>query len=182
MTPVGIFLPASDELFVYGVTSKVTSDCLVDRLVDWWESVKERFAHITTLVINLDNGPESQSRRTQFMHRLVEFAQRSHLTRRLAYYPPYHSKYNPVERCWGILEHHWNGALLDSVEAVIQYASTMTWKGKHPLVALVTTTYQTGVKLTKKAMQVVETQLQRLPHLDKWFVDIVSPSPDVRDE
>lgn len=66
------------------------------------------------------------------------------------------------------------------MEAVIQYASTMTWKGKHPLVTLVTTTYQTGVKLTKKAMKVVETQLPRLPHLDKWFVDIVSPLPDVR--
>ena len=182
VTPIGIFLPSSDELFVYGVTSKVTSDCLVDRLVDWWESVKERFAHITTLLINLDNGPESHSRRTQFMQRLVEFAQRYHLTIRLAYYPPYHSKYNPIERCWGILEQHWNGALLDSLEAVIGYARTMTWKGKHPLVTLVTTTYQTGVKLTKKAMQVVETQLQRLPHLDKWFVDIVSPSPDVRDE
>jgi transposase len=181
VTPVGILLPASDELFLYGVTSKVTSDCLVDRLVDWWESVKERFAHITTLLINLDNGPQSHSRRTQFMQRLVEFAQRSHLAIRLAYYPPYHSKYNPIERCWGILEQHWNGALLDSVNAVIQYASTMTWKGKHPVVALVTTTYQTGVKLTKKAMKVVETQLQRLPHLDKWFVDIVSPSPDVRD-
>jgi len=181
VTPVGILLPASDELFLYGVTSKVTSDCLADRLVDWWESVKERFSHITTLLINLDNGPESHSRRTQFMQRLVEFAQRSHLTIRLAYYPPYHSKYNPIERCWGILEHHWNGALLDSVDAVIQYASTMTWKGNHPVVALVTTAYQTGVKLTKQAMKVVETQLQRLPHLDKWFVDIVSPSPDVRD-
>jgi len=181
VTPVGIFLPSSDELFLYGVTSKVTSDCLVDRLVDWWESVKERFSHITTLLINLDNGPESHSRRTQFMQRLVVFAQRSHLTIRLAYYPPYHSKYNPIERCWGILEQHWNGALLDSLEAVIQYASSMTWKGKHPLVTLVTTPYQTGVKLTKKAMQAVETQLQRLPHLDKWFVDIVSPSPAVRD-
>ena len=181
VTPVGIFLPSSDELFLYGVTSKVTSDCLVDRLVDWWESVKERFSHITTLLINLDNGPESHSRRTQFMQRLVAFAQRSHLTIRLAYYPPYHSTYNPIERCWGILEQHWNGALLDSLEAVIQYASSMTWKGKHPLVTLVTTPYQTGVKLTKKAMQAVETQLQRLPHLDKWFVDIVSPSPAVRD-
>src|SRR5258708_40157853 len=84
VTPVGIFLPSSDELFLYGVTSKVTSDCLVDRLVDWWESVKERFSHITTLVINLDNGPESHSRRTQFMQRLVEFTQRSHITLRLA--------------------------------------------------------------------------------------------------
>jgi transposase len=175
VTAVGIFLPASDELFLYAVTSKVTSDCLVDRLIDWWESVKERFSHITTLLINLDNGPENQSRRTQFMHRLVEFVQRYHLTIRLAYSPPYHSKYNPIERCWGILEQHWNGTLLDSLDAVIQYARTMTWKGNHPLVALVTTTYQTGVKLTKKAMKVVETQLERVPHLGKWFVDIQSP-------
>ncbi len=95
VTPVGIFLPSSDELFLYGVTSKVTSDCLVDRLIDWWESVKERFSHITTPVINLDNGPESHSRRTQFMQRLVEFTQRSHLTIRLAYYPPYPSRVQP---------------------------------------------------------------------------------------
>ena len=57
------------------------------------------------------------------------------------------------------------------------HASTMTWKGKHPVVALVLTPYQTGVKLTKKAMEGIETQLQRLPHLDKWFVDIGNPSP-----
>ena len=73
VTPVGIFLPTLDELFLYGVTSKVTSDCLVDRLGRWWEAVRERFAHITTLVINLDNGPENHSRRTQFMQRLVDF-------------------------------------------------------------------------------------------------------------
>ena len=40
VTPVGIFLPTLEELFVYGVTSKVTSDCLVDRLAQWWESVR----------------------------------------------------------------------------------------------------------------------------------------------
>jgi hypothetical protein len=106
VTPVGIFLPETDELFIYGVTSKVTSDCLVDRLRQWWETVHRRFAHITTLVINLDNGPENHSRRTQFMQRMVEFVYHSGLTVRLAYYPPYHSKYNPIERCWGILENH----------------------------------------------------------------------------
>jgi Rhodopirellula transposase DDE domain len=79
----------------------VTSDCLVDRLSDWWETVKERFAHITTLLINLDNGPESHSRRTQFMHRLVEFAQRYHLTIRLAYYPPYPSQVQPDREVLG---------------------------------------------------------------------------------
>ena len=176
LTPVGIFLPTLDELFVYGVTSKVTSDCLVDRLAQWWAAVRERFAQITTLVIKVDNGPENHSRRTQFMQRLVEFVQQYHVTVRLAYYPPYHSKYNPMERCWGILETHWNGSLLDSLDTVLQFAATMTWKGTHPFVALVTTTYQTGVTLTKEAMEAVEANIRRFPHLGKWFVDIV-PSP-----
>jgi Rhodopirellula transposase DDE domain len=90
VTPVGLFLPAFDEVFLYGVTSKVTSDCLVDCLIAWWEAMRERFSPITTLVINLDNGPENHSRRTQFMQRLVDFVQEYHVTIRLAYYPPYH--------------------------------------------------------------------------------------------
>jgi Rhodopirellula transposase DDE domain len=73
----------------------VTSDCLVDRLVDWWETVKERFSHIKTLLINLDNGPENHSRRTPFMQRLVEFVQHYRITVRLAYYPPYLSQVQP---------------------------------------------------------------------------------------
>jgi len=80
-----------------------------------------------------------------------------------------------------MLENHWHGAWLDSVDAVIQYASSMTWKGTHPVVELVTTTYQTGVKLTKEAMDVVETHLQRLPLLNKWFVDSKYALPDRED-
>jgi len=172
ITPVGIFLPATDELFIYDVLSKVTSDCLVDRLVQWWEAVRDRFGSITTLVINLDNGPENHSRRTQFMQRIVDFVRHYGISVRLVYYPPYHSKYNPIERCWGILEHHWNGALLDTVDAVRHYTASMTWKGIHPVVDLVSTIYHTGVRLSQAAMRLIEAQITRLPGLAKWFVDI----------
>ena len=173
LTPVGILLPATDEVFIYHLTSKVTSDGLVDRLIQWWEAVRRRFSHITSLVINLDNGPENHSRRTQFMQRIVAFAQQYGLNVRLVYYPPYHSKYNPIERCWGILEHHWNGSILDTVDAVLNFTASMTWRGLHPVVELVTTVYETGVKLTKTAMAEIEAQIVRRPGLDKWFVDIL---------
>jgi hypothetical protein len=91
---------------------------------------------------------------------------------RLAYYPPYHSKYNPIERCWGILEQQWNGTLLDALDTVLAFAASMTWKGRPPIVALVTTPYPSGVALTKEAMAAVEAQLTRRPGLAKWFVDI----------
>ncbi len=91
--PYGIFLPEYNELFLFFVTSKLTADCIVDLLENWWQTVKHRFSHIQKLVINQDNGPENNSRRTQFMKRILDFATSSQLTLQLAYYQPYHSKY-----------------------------------------------------------------------------------------
>lgn len=172
VTPVGILLPRYDQLDLFALTSKVTSDALADVLCGWWESNKARFPKVKTLLLNLDNGPECHSRRTQFLFRLVEFVQQSGIAIELAYYPPYHSKYNPIERCWGVLEMHWNGDLLDSVETVLKFAGSMTWKGKHPSMELITKVYHTGVRLSLAAMAALETQVRRLPGLGKWFVSI----------
>ena len=171
LTPFNIFLPEYDENFMYLTPSKVTSDFIVDVLQMTWPILQDRF-HPDWLVIDGDNGPENHSHRTQFIKRIVDFAQQSHVNVRLVYYPPYHSKYNPVERIWAALEHHWNGALLDSVDTVLRFAQTLTWKGKHPVVKLVTGVYPTGVKLTKAVMAVYETMIKRLSGLEKWFVDI----------
>ena len=181
VTPVGLFLPQTDALFIYHVTSTVTSACLVDRLEHWWEAHQARVAPVTTLVLHLDNGPESHSHRTQFMARLVAFVQRARVSVRLAYDPPYHSTDNPIERCGGILETHGNGALLDALEAVCGFTASMTWKDVHPLVEVVTTTYATGVKLTKEARAAVEARVARLPSLDKWCVDIPYAPGDLWD-
>ena len=104
--PYGIFLPEWDELFLYCTTSKVTSDFMVDVLEAWWLAHRHRFPAVQTLLLNQDNGPENHSRRTQFMKRMVDFAGRHQVNLRLAYYPPYHSKYNPIERTWGVLANH----------------------------------------------------------------------------
>ena len=106
------------------------------------------------------------------MQHLVSFAHQSQLKLQLAYYPPYHSKYNPVERTFDRLEQHWRGSLLDTMETVLWFAQSLSFKGNHPVVTLVETIYQTGVKLTQKAMAELEHQLQRLPNLEKWFVEI----------
>ena len=176
ITPYGIFIPQYNELYLFFVNSKLTADCIVDLLENWWSEVKERFKQIRKLVLNQDNGPENHSRRTQFMKRIVDFASISKLDVQLAYYPPYHSKYNPVERTFGWLEQHWSGSLLDSIETVIKFAQTLTFKGKQPVVKLIEKVYQKGVKLTSKEMEEVEKKIKRLPHLSKWFVEIIGYS------
>jgi len=173
VTPVGVFLPQFNELFLFLTTSSVTADLLVDCLHQTWLMIVERFPHVRTLLLNLDNGPENHSRRTQFMQRLTDFADHLGLTLDLAYYPPYHSKYNPIERVWGILEQHWNGSLLDTLETVLYFARTMTYNGVHPVVEVVKTAYHTGVKLSQKAMAKLEKRFERFPGLEKYFVRIV---------
>jgi hypothetical protein len=106
------------------------------------------------------------------MQRLTDFADEFRLTVQLAYYPPYHSKYNPIERVWGVLEQHWNGALLDSRHAVLRLASTMTYNRLSPVVKFIDRVYQTGVRLSQQAMTALEARFQRLPGLGQWFVQI----------
>ena len=91
----------------------------------------------------------------------------------MAYYPPYHSKYNPVERVWGVLENYWRGDILDSIETVVQFASNMTYNGIHPIVEIIRDTYLKGVKLTQKVMKKLEKRFERMPRLEKWFIRIV---------
>lgn len=87
----------NDHLELVFTQTKVTADFMIDSLEAYW--LKQDFQNdIDTLIINADNGPENNSRRTQFMKGIIEFAAKYDVKVILAYYPPYHSKYNPVER------------------------------------------------------------------------------------
>lgn len=161
---------------VFGL--KETSDSWADALTLWWRAVCTRFASITRLVIYLDNGPNNNGRRTQFLKRMVEFADGSGLEIRLVYYPPYHSKYNPVERCWSALEGKWSGVLLDSVRFMLQCALRMTWCGLPPAIALLTKRhYPDGVKLDKQEMERLEQRLERSATLPKYDITIKPLNP-----
>lgn len=172
LVPFGILDVLGGLLTIVFGTSRETSDFIADCLQQWWDNNRARYCHIRQLVINLDNGPENCSFRTQFMPRMVEFADRNGLEVVLVYYPPYHSKYNAIERCWGMLESHWNGTLLDNVTTVLNWAGTMTWKGLRPVVHLLEATYEKGVRVAKKAFQAIAQRLQRDESLPKYFVRI----------
>jgi hypothetical protein len=173
ITPFGLFLPKSKITRLYFTESKVTADFIVDVLIDFWESNKMYHKKVHTLVLNLDNGPECNSRRTQFIKRLCEFSNDYNLTIKLVYYPPYHSKYNPIERVWGGLEQHWNGDILDTKETVLNFASNFVWAEKRVLVTVFDQEYKTGIKLSPKEMAQHEKAIDRLDEkIGKWFVTI----------
>jgi hypothetical protein len=178
LTPFGIFRPQASESALFFTDSKVTSDFMADCLGRWIEERAEALRGIRRLVLDLDNGPENSGQRSQWLLRMVQLARRYGWVVVLAYYPPYHSKYNPIERLWGLLENYWRGELLDSEAAVLGYAAKMTYNGVHPRVQRCTGKYAKGVKLTKAERKRLEQHLRRKPGLEKWAIEIPPPTPD----
>ncbi|MCP4482662.1 MAG: hypothetical protein GY817_07870 [bacterium] len=177
-TPFGIVNENTGELYIGFGSSYKTSDFVVDELKNYWDTLSQEVKdRAKVLQIKLDNGPENSGVRTQFLKRIIEFCDTIGKTVQLLYFPPYHSKYNPIERCWGVLEIHWNGALLSNARTMINWAKSMTWKGISPLVTLSHKIYEKGIKLTKKEMKKYEKRLQRNPNLPKWDILIEPLTP-----
>ncbi len=175
LAPFGIQNISNQELSLFFGTSYETSDFVVDCLEIWWENNKAKLIKdYEELVINLDNGPSQKSVRTQFIKRMVLFAKKIKIPIHLIYYPPYHSKYNPIEHLFGVLERYWNGEILDTVEKTLGYASKMSIKGKNPTVELIDKTYQKGVSLSKKQLKPYLHFISRSESLKNWDV-IISP-------
>lgn len=178
LVPGGILEPLTGNAFIFYTGSNKTSDFMADGLELWWHENLQRLANVTTLVINMDNGPECSGRRSQFLLRMVEFADMTQINIRLAYYPPYHSKYNAIERYWAGLEKSWNGYLLDTTVALLNRTVNFVWKGLQPMVNLMTGIYAKGVKLCGKERAALEQRLQRSPKLPQYDI-IIQPKTGI---
>jgi hypothetical protein len=175
-TPLGILVVATGALsLIFG--SRETSDFWVDGLKFWWTKVQGSFGSVRRLVIYLDNGPHNSGSRTQFLKRMVELADWSGLEIRLVYHPPYHSKYNAIERCWSALESKWGGTLLSSLDVILREARRMVWCGQSPTVDHLEGTWADGVKLSKKEMEPIEARLVRSKSLPKYDITIRPKQP-----
>src|SRR5262249_29255663 len=163
-------LAAGALMLVFG--SGETSDFWVDALMLWWQQARPAMGHIRRLVIFLDNGPKNAGTRTQFLKRLIEFCDWSGLEIRLVYYPPYHSKYNPIERCWSSLEKKWGGTLLNRLKVILQQALRMRWQGRHPVVKRLAGDYPAGQRLSKKEMKPHEARLEWSKTLPRYDITI----------
>jgi hypothetical protein len=170
-SPGGIVDEDTAQLYgTFGRSSK-TSAGIVETLAAWWQglSAKEQ-GERDRVQMTLANGSESSGVRTQCLQRLVQLVDTIGTPLHLLYDPPDHSKSHPMERCWGMMEVHGNGAQRIDVETMLEWAQRMTWKGVHPVVARRRTVSAKGVSLSKAAMRAVEARLERHPLLPKWDI------------
>lgn len=172
LVPFGILDVAASQLAIYFGQSAETTDFIMDCLEAWWDEYQDYYPGIDTLAIDLDGGPAVRSNRTQFIKRMVEFAQSTHLKIHLIYYPPYHSKYNPIERCWAALEQYWNGTVLTSVDDALRWAANMRWNDFPPMVHLVDGRYPKKITVPNDELEPYKQHWQRSDELPKWDITI----------
>ncbi len=71
-------------------SSHKTSDFIVDSLSWWWKTIPQaQKQEIDLIQIKVDNGPENSGVRSQFLKRMVDFADKMGKSIQLLYFPPY---------------------------------------------------------------------------------------------
>ncbi len=170
LIPFGILDLKTNQPYFYNFTNKPTSNAIVDCIDDY---LSDKLC--TKLVILLDNGPDNSGVRTAFLKALVDLSDKYQIEIELVYYPPYHSKYNPIERLWARLEIMWNGMLLLSKQICKKVMEQLTWKKVRSKVKYITKEYQKGIIYSKEEMNRYEgVNIHRNEILKKWSI-IITP-------
>ena len=151
LIPFGIIDLKTNQTYFYNFMNKPSSNEIVDCIDDY---LSDKF--YTKLVILLDNRPDNSGVRTAFLKGLVDLSDKYQIEIKLVYYPPYHSKYNPIERVWARLEKMWNGMLFSTRQICMKVMEHLTWNNVKAKVKYITKEYKKGITYSKEEMNKYE--------------------------
>ena len=96
--PHGIYDLQKNHGYINLGTSHDTSEFACDSLRQWWHAQGQAdYPHASSLLLLCDGGGSNGARTYLFKAELERFAQETGLEVRVAHYPAYTSKYNPIE-------------------------------------------------------------------------------------
>jgi hypothetical protein len=97
--PHGIYDVKLNEGYLSIGSSHETAEFVVDNLEWWWENFgKFEYRNATRILILCDSGGANGHRHHLFKKKLQELARKIGKKLVICHYPPYCSKYNPIER------------------------------------------------------------------------------------
>jgi hypothetical protein len=133
-------------------TSHDTSEFACDSIAFGWEQYGcLHYPRATSLLLLCDGGGSNAANRYVFKYALEKLADRIGLEIRVAHYPPYKSKFNPIEhRFFPHVTRACKGVIFISVETALEKkAQTRTTQGLTATVHLLKGDYPTGRKAPK---------------------------------
>jgi Rhodopirellula transposase DDE domain len=169
VTPYGIYDLKRNEGYVTLGTSKNTSEFCCDCIKEWWENYgKENYSEANSILALADCGGSNSSRHYIFKEDLQRLVDEIGIEIRIAHYPPYTSKYNPIEhKLFCHITKACKGAVFSSIDVVKKLVDkTSTSKGLKVFSNIKDKVYVTARKVSenfKKNMTIVFDD-----YLGKW--------------
>jgi len=138
-----------------------TSEFACDSFRHWWYAYGQKlYPHATSILVLCDGGGSNSAQHYIFKQDLQKLAEEIGVEIRMAHYPPYCSKYNPIEhRLFPHVTRACQGVVFTSVELVKELMErTRTETGLKTFVHIIDKAYQTRRKVAedfKETMRIV---------------------------
>jgi len=167
--PHGLYDLQQNIGYVQIGTSRDTSEFACDSIYHWWtHHGRDDYPTASSILLLCDAGGSNNARHYIFKEDLQTLANDLGIEIRVAHYPPYTSKYNPIEhRLFAQISRTCQGAIFESVEALRDLiAQTSTKTGLSVVTTIIDAVYETG----RKAADAFKTQMPIRfdDHLPQW--------------
>jgi hypothetical protein len=159
--PHGLYDLKRNRGYVNLGTSRDTSAFACDSLLQWWQAEgRQVYPKADSLLLLCDGGGSNSASQYLFKEDLQKLVDSMGITIRVTHYPPYCSKYNPIEhRLFPHLTRACQGIIFESVAQVQYYMSKAATKtGLEVVVNIMDKIYQTGRKVAdgfRETMKIV---------------------------
>jgi hypothetical protein len=170
IAPHGIYDIKQNKAHVNIGTSSETAEFVCDSLKNWWlNHGKEDYQTANEILIFCDAGGANSYRHHVFKIELQRLANEINMPVKVVHYPPYTSKWNPIEhRVFPHITRALNGVPLNTItEAKSRIESTKTKTGLTVTANVIQKTYETGKKIAKDFMQNIKIKFgESVPKLN----------------
>ncbi len=155
--PHGIYDIGRNEAYMYLGTSRDTAEFALDALMNWWKNYGVfHYTKSNKMLLLCDGGGSNNCRHYLFKEAIYNFAQRTGLQIRIAHYPAYCSKYNPIEhRVFPYVTKALSGIMIDSVKTVKKLIENRakTKTGLKVFAQVTKKEYEKGKKASKEFLE-----------------------------
>lgn len=167
--PHAIYDIARNEAYVTIGTSRDTSEFACDSIRHWWNTFgKLHYPEATSILMLMDGGGSNSSRHYLFKQDIQAVADEIGIEIRIAHFPPYTSKWNPIEhRVFPHITRALQGVILKTHQLTKELIEKTTTKlGLKVFACIINQVYETGRKVAtgfKESMRIVFDD-----HLKQW--------------
>jgi Rhodopirellula transposase DDE domain len=167
--PHGLYDLLRNEGYVQIGTSHDTSEFACASLKYWWENYGlKNYSEAKAMLLLCDGGGSNDSRHYLFKQDLQNLVNEIGIEIRIAHYPPYTSKYNPIEHLlFPHITRACEGVIFKSVELVRELITkTKTKTGLKVFATILDGIYETGRKVTDEFKQTMKIEFD--DYLPQW--------------